>query len=546
MQLKPGSDASEFANEHGLELKGPAEIEDDMYIFTHATPKERAVGRAVLQTRFEEHEACEWADLQVPRKQYKRAAMEDPLYEQQWHLHSLYPGHPSPASVDVLDLNVTGHGVTIAFVDDGLEHSHPEFLGKYDSRHSYNFNGGPNGPTDPTPTNSRDGHGTCAAGVAVANQHNGHCGRGVAPGARVSGIRLIAAPATDIQEAQALTKYFQSNMIYSNSWGPPDSGTSMQGPGRVTRAAFARFAGGLLGRHGRGTIYVWAAGNGHGGGDTCAYDGYASNPYVIPIGAINYQGKRSWYSEGCSALMAVAPSNGAGRGIITADIQGPGGYAAGECNSNFGGTSSAAPLASGVIALLLEKRPDLTWRDVRHVIAMGAKKVDADHPSWHTNAHGYHHSNVYGFGLMHVPSLLRVLDRYDPVPKHQKQILSGIVRKSDLAVAHESSGGTQIKFHLEATQMTFIENVIAMVKLRHPRRGQVEVSIQSPEGTVSILGDYRSKDYNADYPREGWHFSSVHFWGEEHIDGEWTLTFKDNGGDGRGQILSCQIGVFGF
>lgn len=51
------------------------------------------------------------------------------------------------------------------------------------------------------------------------------------------------------------------------------------------------------------------------------------------------------------------------------------GYDPTECTSNFGGTSSSAPLAAGIIALILEQRPDLTWRDVKHVIAKGSVPV---------------------------------------------------------------------------------------------------------------------------------------------------------------------------
>ena len=51
-----------------------------------------------------------------------------------------------------------------------------------------------------------------------------------------------------------------------------------------------------------------------------------------------------------------------------------------ECKytSRFNGTSSAAPSVAGAIAVLLEAYPDLTWREVKHVIANSARKVDED------------------------------------------------------------------------------------------------------------------------------------------------------------------------
>lgn len=45
------------------------------------------------------------------------------------------------------------------------------------------------------------------------------------------------------------------------------------------------------------------------------------------------------------------------------------------CTDGHTGTSAAAPLAAGMIALMLQVRPCLTWRDVQHIIAFTATKV---------------------------------------------------------------------------------------------------------------------------------------------------------------------------
>ena len=45
---------------------------------------------------------------------------------------------------------------------------------------------------------------------------------------------------------------------------------------------------------------------------------------------------------------------------------------------NFNGTSSAAPIVSGVAALVREANPSLTWRDVKLVLADSARKNDPD------------------------------------------------------------------------------------------------------------------------------------------------------------------------
>lgn len=47
------------------------------------------------------------------------------------------------------------------------------------------------------------------------------------------------------------------------------------------------------------------------------------------------------------------------------------------CTEGHTGTSAAAPLAAGMIALMLQVRPCLTWRDVQHVIVFTATKVSS-------------------------------------------------------------------------------------------------------------------------------------------------------------------------
>jgi Subtilase family len=65
---------------------------------------------------------------------------------------------------------------------------------------------------------------------------------------------------------------------------------------------------------------------------------------------------------------------------------------------------AAAPAVSGAIALVLERRPELSWRDVQGILAMTSRKllpVDPDEPyDWTTNAAGFSHHPMYGFGVI--------------------------------------------------------------------------------------------------------------------------------------------------
>lgn len=550
-ELDTHVDPTLFAQQHGLTLE--KHLFNHFYVFRSESQQHT---RNLLARR--DVSGVQWGEEQVAVKRYKRRSAavrlrDDPLYHQQWHLRS---DSGSVASVDE-DLlpppqeggsqSGGGNGILIGIVDDGLQHTHPELSANYVSNHSWNFNSG-NKHNDPSPRDPHDGHGTSAAAVAVGAKQNGHCGRGVAWAAKVAGLRLIAEPVTGATEAEALSFHADHIHIYSNSWGPADTGRGLDAPSRVVREALAYFA------TVKNRIYVWASGNGRDNLDSCAYDGYAGNPYVNAIGAVDYDGQQTWYSEGCANLMAVAPSSGAyGRGITTADLTGAAGYDPTECTNDFGGTSSAAPLAAGIVALLLQKEQQLrqqsqphsvfTWRDVKHVIAMGATQINADDASWHTNERGYHHSNAFGFGLLKIPALMRTLEEYlnmttpfGRIP--QKQVLSPTLRPT-------RTDATLFTVNMTRTNITFVEMVILRISLKHPARGDVAIRLVSPEGTVSVLAEWRN-DPNADYPSgEGWSFSSLHHWGERQADGVWELHVEDKRIPSRVRVEWFILGVFG-
>ena len=65
----------------------------------------------------------------------------------------------------------------------------------------------------------------------------------------------------------------------------------------------------IQGRQGKGTIYVWASGNGGNSYDSCASDGYVSSVYTIAVGSVTQDGKQSPFDESCPAKMAVTFSH---------------------------------------------------------------------------------------------------------------------------------------------------------------------------------------------------------------------------------------------
>jgi kexin len=175
---------------------------------------------------------------------------------------------------------------------------------------SYDFN---DHSPKPKPRLSDDRHGTRCAGEIAAVKNN-VCGLGVAWSSRVAGIRILSKPISDADEAIALNYAYQENQIYSCSWGPPDDGQSMDAPGILIKRAMVK--GVQEGRGGKGSVFVFASGNGAANEDNCNFDGYTNSIYSITVGAIDRVGKHPYYAESCSANMVVTYSSGDGDAIV--------------------------------------------------------------------------------------------------------------------------------------------------------------------------------------------------------------------------------------
>jgi len=166
----------------------------------------------------------------------------------------------------------------------------------------------------PRPTGARDHHGTRCAGQ-VAARRNEKCGIGIAFESKIAGVRILGGPITTVDEASALNFGFQNVSIYSCSWGPRDDGKTMDAPKYVVRKAVVN--GINQGRGGKGSIFVFASGNGGRHGDQCNFDGYTNSIYSVTVGAVDHKGLHPTYSEPCAANMVVAYSSGNGKHIVS-------------------------------------------------------------------------------------------------------------------------------------------------------------------------------------------------------------------------------------
>ncbi|VDI61786.1 minor extracellular serine protease Vpr, partial [Mytilus galloprovincialis] len=296
----------------------------------------------------------------------------DPEWYKLWHLNGEIS--PSMQINEAWNSGYTGRGIKIAILDDGLQTNHLDLVSNVDKVNDYDYIDDDYNPMPPYGSS----HGTKVAGLIAAEKDNNKCIVGVAHHSSIVGVRLLGRRGlTDSEEAQALNHHINEIDIYSNSWGPTE-GYGFFGPGVLTNEALT--AGVQNGRNGKGAIYVWAAGNG-GTTDNCNADGYVNSIYTVAITSVQL-GQNAYYSEVCApALAATYGGSEEDRYLTTTSTND-------ECNT-YGnqGTSFSVPIASGIIALALQANPNLTWRDVQHLIVLTSsrKGFNDTYSDWSVN-----------------------------------------------------------------------------------------------------------------------------------------------------------------
>lgn len=446
----------------------------------------------------------------------------------QWHLHNTGDRLKKPSGTR-LDLNLVevwetlrGNGIRIGIVDDGLQINHPDLQANVIPALNWDFN---DGDTNPSP-GPDDAHGTSCAGVAAARGNNGIGVSGVAPEAGLIGLRLIAAPTDDEDEAAALRWKNDQIHIKSNSWGPGDDSYGAFGPGPLAKQALldavttgrpVRSGGKTVAR---GTIFIWAGGNGKRSGDDSNYDGWANSPYVIAVGAVGDDEREAPYSEPGSNLLVCAPSNGGAQGITTTDLIGGQGYSPGEYTSDFGGTSSATPAVAGVVALMLNANPYLGWRDVQEILVRSSTQIDEYDGDWVTNGAGFHFHHHYGAGMVNAAAAVQLCNGWKYLGPMTTRSLQ---EKGNFAIPDKGRGKLSRGFSVSSTDNLRLEHVQVRVSAKHPYRGQLEWWLESPSGVRSRLARARSSDSGADLD---WTFTTTHHWGE-WSQGMWKLEVED-------------------
>lgn len=529
----------------------------------------------------------------------------DPLAGFAWHLNNTGQGaFAARGGVAGEDLNLasayaaglSGKGIRIAVSDSGVETSHPDLASNLLRFEHRNYSGSPTEWRDSEPTpEDGEAHGTAVAGLISATAFNGIGSQGVAPEAMMAGFYFIGSyrDQNTSYEARVLDQMKGDFDIFNYSYGYP--GCSFF---ETSEDVIAGYKYGVTNsRKGLGAIYIKAAGNEYRGynyscysGDNSQYWGNTNtgedqnHPYLIMVGAANAKGDIASYSSPGSGLWITSTGGEFGSNdpaMITTDLQGceKGISVAGSGVSAFNrggssynpncsytsamnGTSSAAPTLAGVVALMLEANPHLSWRDVKHILAKTAEPIKfstalQSHPGganlaghifdqlYTINAAGFKFSNTFGFGRVDASRAVQYAQNYDfPLGNYTETESNGVwkYRSGNLNLSIPDNSATGISHSLNVTDNLKIESIQVRLTVEHPFISNLGVALVSPSGTISRLLRINSniKDRNL------YDFTLLTnaFYGESAA-GNWTLKVVDGAAGNSGKLSAWSLKING-
>ena len=306
------------------------------------------------------------------------------------------------------------------------------------------------------------------------------------------------------------------------------------------------------GRDGKGTVFVFAAGNEFATYENMNAEGYTNSRYVISVGAIAGDNKHSLYSSAGACLLISAPGGDTDQEVNmyeTLPVD------EGECrvgDQNSVGTSYATPVVSGVVALMLEANGELGWRDVQDILVRSANSDILDYVDEtneetpvSTNAVGLRHHDTLGFGKVDALAAVIMAEERDISECNiaQKQLLLTSSEVVDITPGAGITSST-IAVTTDDTPFSSVQHAVVYVTIDIAERGEVEVALVSPSGVKSVLSPF-STDEETNY--ENWKFMSVKYWGElpSQVAGNWRLEITNAEGGSAGKIKEWKLNLFG-
>lgn len=488
----------------------------------------------------------------------------DPMLAQQWHLRNNTPG--------LLDLNVfgvwdasegpsyNGSGIRTVVIDDGFDYTHSDLAPNYDTGLDFDFEFN---TTDPFGAAS-DAHGTAVSGI-IGAAANGSGVVGVAYGTSLVGYRtaglITDAWLQDIRDAIFYSGTNAGGDVVNISQGIANDLNSEFGNGYLA-VRFDEIESSIgtavdTGRGGLGTTIVKSAGNSRGGNFDVNADDWTNDTRQVVVAAVDQNGFVSSYSSyGAAVLVSGFGTPGQ---VVTTDRVGAAGYNGTDFTSSFNGTSSAAPMVTGIVGLILDANGSLGWRDVQEILSVSARHVGtavgggiggSERYAWGWNGSdtwnggGQHYSNDYGYGLVDGLAAVRLAETWLLTGTGAATTATQASASLDIlnsSVVIPDGNATGSSFTAAFGGGAVVERMTVQVTFSTTFLADMDIYLISPDGTVSelIADNAGSADFNG-----SWTFETQAFRGED-LNGTWTVRIVDDAGSDVLTVSDIVVTAYG-
>ncbi|URM33416.1 S8 family serine peptidase [Cytobacillus firmus] len=340
-----------------------------------------------------------------PNRQVRNAYIpQDPRYGEQWHLEKI-------KMKETWNHTMGSSDIKVAVIDSGVQLDHPDLAGRLID---------PYDVITGSSTFTPDEHGTHVAGIIGANLNNIGVA-GIASNITIMPINVFEGDAADLFSIVEAIHY------------AADNGADIINMSFSSNAYSLVMEQAIEYADSKGVLLIAAAGNE--GSETKTYP--AAYEPVIAVSATDSKDKLASFSNYGSYIDISAP----GSGILSTVPNGVYGY--------MSGTSMAAPVVSGVAALILSSNPKLNADEVREIIL--ASSEDLGSPG----------KDIY-FGAGRIDALKAIIKTLPPkdllIVSHPEFYMNG---KNKNIISVNAPSGKKVGLYIENSNRQMIKKLAA-------------------------------------------------------------------------------------
>ncbi|XP_053390866.1 proprotein convertase subtilisin/kexin type 6-like [Mercenaria mercenaria] len=441
--------------------------------------------------------------------------------------------------------NITGKGVTIAVNDVGINTDLIDLEPNINKKLCKNFL---TNDSDVTPESFDildkapffTDHGNKVASVVAAVKNNYSCCPGIAYDATIVALKIFEVAlignwllsirpnhfTTSDIISKALTYELDKIDVFVNAWTSTELFAKFD---LATRNAITH--GATTGRRGLGTIYVVPAAS-------CGNE-FSNNIHTITVNSIGRYGTKPFDVLLDASVLVSGLRNGNNLTASTVVTASHGN----KCVTNFKGVSVAVSQVSAIIALGLQANPDLTLRDVQHLLVQASYHEGlVETTAFRSNGAFRYFHNFFGFGLLNADRFVQLASNHTSVPTldslnlHEYQMRTSGYRTQIFEFCYSCD------IYSDETCLTSIEHVTTSINFT-TSDNRLKIKIISPSKTHSVLMALTSNKKEMPLSKEG-KLVSVHFWDEVPV-GKWHIRVQNRHSLDQTKVMNISLQIHG-